>query len=451
MYNPLIFKLNTSNFDLNKSVGSDSKSLVLFSSVINLPLSYLGFQHFLYRTKNSMNITKNLQTKNDFYYVVNPFENKISNYEDSLDQLSNHYFNIKNEAMQINSMDFYKFWEMLLFFEVGDTDKLIYTNINDKSEGFIQAIINYRQKINNGLSNDKILNTTKLNKIFIDNYNKSYPNLINNKYVKKASKKNIDDKESDIQNSKKRKTIDDTNNLLTDKIKNENILLITANDDLNLYSDNYEEQKSYILIFNEIINAIKIQGYKGNFVLKIFETFTIPTLKMIYILSSFYEEIYIYKPYFSRISNSEKYIICKKFKYDKKKDASYLDDKIKLLEKCLNEMKSEPKFIYDIFSNLILPMDFLDKFKFINIKLANLQQIMINEIIKYIKENNYFGDKYHNFRDKQIEATKWWTQMFFPPSDNLYKKNKEELNKLLLTTIEKYEIEFNKFSSLLVK
>ena len=451
MYNPLIFKLNTSNFDLNNTLLNEPKTLVIFSSAINLPLSYLGFQHFLYRTKNSMNITKNLQIKNDFYYVVNPFENNISNYEDSLDQLSNHYFNIKNEEMQINSMDFYKFWEMLLFFNIGDSDKLIYTNINHKSEGFIQAIINYRQKINNGLSNDKILTTIKLNKNFIDNYNKSYPKLINNKYVKKISKINNDDKETKNKNSKKRKLIDNTYNLLTEKFKNENILLITANDDLNLYNDNYEEQKSYILIFNEIINAIKIQGYKGNLVLKIFETFTIPTLKMIYILSSFYEENYIYKPYFSRISNSEKYIICKNFKYDKKKDGSKLDEKIKLLDKCLNEMKSEPKFIYDIFPNLILPIDFLENFKFINIKLANLQQIMINDIIKYIKEKNYFGDKYHNFRDKQIDATKWWTHMFFPPSDNLYKKNKEELNKLLLITIEKYKIEFNKFSLLLIK
>ena len=111
----------------------------------------------------------------------------------------------------------------------------------------------------------------------------------------------------------------------------------------------------------------------------------------------------------------------------------------------------EPKFIYDIYPKLILPHDFLDKIKFINIKLANLQQIMINEIIKYIKENNYFGDKYHEFREKQIEATNWWVKMFFPPSDNLYKKNKEELNKLLLNTIEKYEIELQKFSSELIR
>ena len=440
MHNPLIFKLNSIDSDiLNEEIHDN----VIYSSTINLPLFYLGFHYFLYKTKNSMNITtNNVQAKDEFYYVVNPFEYKISNYEDSLNKLSNHYFNIKIESMEINSSDFYKLWEILLFFNIGDVDKLIYANINDKTGGFIQAIINYRQKINNELLNDKIINintNTKLSKDFINTYKKSFPNLINNKYIKNRSK--YTSKNNIKSNNVIQKMID---------IPNDNVSLITSNEDLNLDNDNYEEQKSYKLILGEIINAIKIQGYQGNFVLKISETFTIPTLKIIYLLCSFYEENYIYKPYFSRISNSEKYIICKKFKYNRTKDNDILNIKIKSLEKCLADM-DEPKFIYDIYPKLILPHDFLDKIKFINIKLANLQQIMINEIIKYIKENNYFGDKYHEFREKQIEATNWWVKMFFPPSDNLYKKNKEELNKLLLNTIEKYEIELQKFSSELIR
>ena len=89
--------------------------------------------------------------------------------------------------------------------------------------------------------------------------------------------------------------------------------------------------------------------------------------------------------------------------------------------------------------------------KIINIKIANTQQIMINEIVKYIKENNYFGDKYHMYREKQIDATKWWTASFYPPSSNLFEKNKDELQKLLEISQEKYQMEMGKFSSLLVK
>jgi hypothetical protein len=76
---------------------------------------------------------------------------------------------------------------------------------------------------------------------------------------------------------------------------------------------------------------------------------------------------------------------------------------------------------------------------------------MINDLILYIKENNYFGDKYHTYRDNQIAATKWWVGNFYPPTDNVYQKNKEELQKMLNTSIEKYNMEETKFLSVLVK
>jgi RAB protein geranylgeranyltransferase component A len=85
-----------------------------------------------------------------------------------------------------------------------------------------------------------------------------------------------------------------------------------------------------------------------------------------------------------------------------------------------------------------------------NIKIANPQQIMINDIVTYIKENNYYGEKYHTYRDKQIEATKWWVANFYPPSNNLYEKNKEDLAKLLKTSMEKNDVEEGKFMGALV-
>ena len=108
------------------------------------------------------------------------------------------------------------------------------------------------------------------------------------------------------------------------------------------------------------------------------------------------------------------------------------------------------KFVYDIYPDLEIPQSFLNKIKFINIKIATPQQIMINEIVKYIKENNYFGDKYHTFRDKQIESTKWWVNIFYPPSKNLFDKNKDDLKKIVETTLNKYNIEHDKFVKQLI-
>ena len=72
------------------------------------------------------------------------------------------------------------------------------------------------------------------------------------------------------------------------------------------------------------------------------------------------------------------------------------------------------------------------------------------DIIKYIKENNYFGDKYHAYRDKQIESTNFWINNFYPPSETIYEKNKEELGKLYKTIQEKLNLECSKFLELLI-
>ena len=64
-----------------------------------------------------------------------------------------------------------------------------------------------------------------------------------------------------------------------------------------------------------------------------------------------------------------------------------------------------------------------------NIEIANVQQIMINKIITFIKENNYYGEKYHNYNSEQIKATKWWINKFYPNSNNEFKKLKNELSK----------------------
>ena len=164
-------------------------------------------------------------------------------------------------------------------------------------------------------------------------------------------------------------------------------------------------------------------------------------------LSTLFDEMYIYKPLLSRLSDSEKYIICKKYKYDiTDKTTKKLSE---MIEKILKNIDSN-EFLNDIFVDVEIPNDLQNSFKFINTKLVNQQQILINEIVKYIKENNYFGDKFHESKSKQIEATKWWIKMFYPPSNNIYQSNKDTLDKLLKTTIEKNNLEKEKFLSLFI-
>lgn len=197
-----------------------------------------------------------------------------------------------------------------------------------------------------------------------------------------------------------------------------------------------EEYKNYIILLQQLLISQKYQNSKGSLVIKLSGTYTLQTLKLIYILISFYEESYIYKPLLSKASNSEKYLICKNFKSK--------DDKlIYNIEKIIVNYKD--KYIFDIFLSLILPREFINTFKFINIKIANYFQIVLNDIIIYIKENNYFGDKYHSYKKKQIENSIFWINNF------LQNKNKEDLIKGFKLILEKYNMEQTNFISNLIK
>jgi 23S rRNA U2552 (ribose-2'-O)-methylase RlmE/FtsJ len=70
------------------------------------------------------------------------------------------------------------------------------------------------------------------------------------------------------------------------------------------------------LLFAQIAFALVMQRKGGAFVLKIFDCFMQHTVDLLYILSSFYENVYICKPQTSRYANSEKYIVCKGFIMD---------------------------------------------------------------------------------------------------------------------------------------
>lgn len=361
-YNIQIYKLPKNN-DLDIFIKSDN--LVINSPFENHPLFTLGYHYFIGRTRDALSIINKLETKNEFYYVVNPFELTITNYEDNINNLIKVY--LKQETDFI-SREFYKLWEICFLFNIADDENL---DIMIKDE--IESIKLYRQK-------------------FMEKQSKK------DKYYKT-------DKPSDLI-------------IINDITNNENTFIE--------------------ILLQNLINILNCQKKKGNLILRIDDTYTMPTIKIIYLLTTLYKECYLYKPFFSRLSDSEKYIICKNFECSNTKKI------ISNLEKILESIKTN--YITDIFIDI--PHETLQElnntFKFINIKLVNQQQIYINKIVKYIKDNNYYGDKYHEYRNQQIEATQWWISNFLPPN-NLYKTNKENFEKNIKTTIEKNNLEKEKF------
>ena len=410
MYKPFVFKIPNGNSDfLNKN-----NEKIIFSNNINQPLFSLGFHSFLHRTKSAMEITNKLESKN-FYYVVNPFEHKIS---DSKEDISNEYlkyFNVKDEPKTL-SRAFFKMWEMIVLFDLARNKNFSYAAVAEAPGSFIQAILKFREKFKLEVKNSKFFSVTihnekdnfiNMSKQFLGYYNKKYPELLNvhKTYTVNSSKKYKSRDNGDVTDIK---TISLFKKDITEKGNFVN--LVSADGGFKWVDENYQEQEAYILILGEIITALRVQAKEGDFVLKIFETFTHVSIKLIYLISSFYEDCYIYKPYFSRNSNSEKYLICKNFKFNP--DSKELNDKITILENILKQANSK-LFVNDIFPSFKVPDEYVSIFKYINISIANTQQIIINKIITYIKGNNYFGEKYHNYKDEQIKANKWWIENFF--------------------------------------
>ena len=86
------------------------------------------------------------------------------------------------------------------------------------------------------------------------------------------------------------------------------------------YSEDYNKQElnSLPLIYSEILLALNVLKNDGDFVCKIFDFFLKQTIKLLYILTLVFETVYIHKPKCSRYSNSEKYLVCLKYKGYKK-------------------------------------------------------------------------------------------------------------------------------------
>jgi hypothetical protein len=442
MYTPLVFKLPKSN--INDFITQDKENLIILSPNITHPLFSLGFHHFIERTKDAMDITNKLETKNEFYFVVQPFEPNISNYNDNINNFSKKYFN-KEDIMGVG---FYKMWEISFIFDIIDDRKLTFASLAEEPESFLQSIIYFRQKLmNKDISKDNIFS------VMVHPEKESEESSLN-QFAGTYSIKKLKTYPSEISKNHKSKTNGDITDIKTislfkkeiDKTKKYANLVI-ANGENIWENKNTQEQESYRLILGEIIAGVKVLEKDGSFVIKIYDTFTLPTIKIIWILSTFFNESYVYKPFFSRQNESEKYIICKQFKFNQTdKDCIKAIEYLELMLKSLNTNY----FLNSVIADYDLSSEWLNVFKFINIRLVNIQQIIINEIVKYIKENNYFGDKYHQYRNNQIEATKWWISMFYPDSNNSYKKNKENFNKIFEETINKNDLEIKSFINQLI-
>jgi hypothetical protein len=175
------------------------------------------------------------------------------------------------------------------------------------------------------------------------------------------------------------------------------------------FSVSYNSQELYAskLLFGQILSALKCQKIGGTFILKFFDMNNLLTLDFLFLLQCCYNKITIYKPFTSRVANSERYVVCTGFIGI---DSFYLDRLLSVLS-LWNSL--EANIVLDrIYSNL--PVKFYYYVNKLNSNIIKQQVEYINRTINIIN-NKYDSNWYQINEISQINnAYRWCSENNIP-------------------------------------
>jgi len=169
------------------------------------------------------------------------------------------------------------------------------------------------------------------------------------------------------------------------------------------FSSDFNQQEIFIgkLLFAQIAFALVLQKRGGNFVLKIFDSFIQHTVDLLYVLSSFYEKVYIMKPQTSRYANSEKYVICTGFLFSSRE--SFFPFLLATFEKMLENPSTNPLR----FLSIPIPLIFTRKIEEYN-TLYGQKQIQNIQFTLSLMDNKNKGTKIENLIQMNIQKSIQW-------------------------------------------
>ena len=353
--------------------------------------------------KTEENEINNVYEYNQLIY----YKNHIDSLEDpkvwdSAKKLSNLYelIYLPNKKYKYDSVSkyeplsraYFKLFEILVDFDLINNPTILKIgSIAEGPGGFIEATVNYRKRIT------KTKDT--INAITLYSSNKDIPGWNKSKnFLKKNPNVNVSygkDKTGDLYN------VDNIKSYAS--LFNNDADFVTADGGFDFsYNFNKQEQLSYRILFCEIVTALSIQKIGGCFVCKFFDIYTNITQSLIYLLFTFYTNVYITKPNTSRAANSEKYIICRGFTGINK---NYL--------KKLYILVDNFKYIYDnkMYMNQLFDFDINPKFKLqlnkINTIFFNNQINSIISTLSLIRQNNLNIEFNTTIKKQTILAYKW--------------------------------------------
>ena len=183
--------------------------------------------------------------------------------------------------------------------------------------------------------------------------------------------------------------------------------LVTGDGGIDFSEDfNNQEYSATKLIIVQVAYALAMQSNNGNFVLKVFDTFSNAIIDILYLLSSLYKNVYIMKPQTSRNANSERYIICKGYNLNENKEK--IDYIIEKMYNNFDNLNSD-LYIETIF-NFKYSRTFISKIEEINIIIGKKQIDNIVTTLNLMMNKKF--DKIDYYKKKHIQKCIRWCEKY---------------------------------------
>ena len=170
------------------------------------------------------------------------------------------------------------------------------------------------------------------------------------------------------------------------------------------YSPDYNQELKYrkFMLIN-IILCFELLNKGGKFVLKIYDSFSLFTISLIYILYQNFEKITVIKPFSTRPYSASRYIVCEKFIDARNSILDYLKQFLDKYLELLKEGKDIPYVLPT--SEITKSEEFSNPFREINSKITEGRIDALKQISLFLKNENIM--KYDKMDIKMHCLTLW--------------------------------------------
>jgi len=183
----------------------------------------------------------------------------------------------------------------------------------------------------------------------------------------------------------------------------------------------YQNKNEYILALIKILcNLLYLQKTRGASIIKVADIYYKPIVEFLYLISIFYEKVYIIKPSVSNVTTNEKYLVCKFFVGDLGKMIDCYQKLHHILE-LYEQNKKEDSVIQSFIKNDI-PYNFICKLEECNIILGQQQVDVYDQMIHIMKTKNK-EDRMDLLRKNNIQKCIHWCEKYKIPY-NKFNENK---------------------------